>query len=145
MLELVEELPSLELTLAPLPLAPLPFDPVVPAPPLLVVLTAVAAVALPVIDPGPWLPVGVKYKLIAVWLGYMSLITVAPDTLLVPSLKLEKISAKPAVGVPVQRRLEADVMMRLKAFTSCWERAPCTVRSGGFSKVFFVLHGQGAL
>jgi hypothetical protein len=129
LLVLVEELPPLELTLAPFAFDAVVFAPelVVPAPPLLVVLTAVAAVALPVIVPGPWLPVGVKYKLIAVWLGYMSLMTVAPETLLVPSLKLEKICAKPAVGVPVQRRFEADVMMRLKAFTSCWERAPCTV------------------
>jgi hypothetical protein len=54
---------------------------------------------------------------------------VEPETLLVPSLKLEKISAKPAVGVPVQRRFDADVIIRLNALTSCWERAPCTERS----------------
>ena len=55
--------------------------------------------------------------------------TVAPDTLLDPSLKLEKIAWKPAVGVPVQRRFEAEVMIMLKALTSCWERAPWTEKA----------------
>jgi hypothetical protein len=68
--ELVE-LDWLELSspLAALALLVVPLVVFAPAPPLLVVLTTVAAVALPVINPTPWLPVGVKYKLTTVWLG----------------------------------------------------------------------------
>lgn len=49
-----------------------------PLPPVVLVPVAVADVALPVIAPGPWLPVSVKYKLTAVALGAWSLLTVAP-------------------------------------------------------------------
>jgi hypothetical protein len=42
------------------------------------------------------------------------------------SLKLEKMAAKVAVGVPVHKRLEAEVIMARKDSTICSLRPPCT-------------------
>lgn len=61
-------LPEVEKELLPVPLA-------LEAP---AVVVAVAAAALPVIAPGPWLPLSVKYRLTAVLLGAWSLVVVAP-------------------------------------------------------------------
>ena len=90
------------------------------------VLAAVANSALPVIVPGPWGPVAVKYRLMAVWLGYKSVVPVAEPVAANPSLRLLKICVKSAVGVPVQRMLDAEVMMELKAVKTAPERPPCT-------------------
>lgn len=80
MLELVEEADPLEAVdsedfeVLLVLVLPLPVD----VDPSVAVAVAVADAALPVIAPGPWFPLRVKYRLTAVSLGAWSLLTVAP-------------------------------------------------------------------
>lgn len=97
-------------------------------PPVVALALALANAAskLPVTTPGPSLLSGVKYKLTADMLGNWSLNTVAAPVAVWTAvlLTLAKMSEKKAVGVPVQRDWEADVMIASFAMTSASERAP---------------------